>query len=180
MGPASVQRLGAIKIRRFVLRTCIILSSSFVIKKFSDYLKTFIYKSTTVLYIGIRFCAKLRHMPSYVGEPIPVKTREESVSKMCTSWGRQCKTRADFGTPHFSTPEPNMDVSSQRHRSKNVPKSTKYEINSCKFCFFSKFVVCFQYFQNFFQFYVEILFFVFLIRTDGGRVGQTEPGQEDL
>ena len=44
------------------------------------------------------------------------------------------------GTPHFSKPQTNMDVSSQR----NLNTSTKYKIKSN---FFFKFVACFQYFN---------------------------------
>ena len=38
---------------------------------------------------------------------VGVLLRDVSVPKMCTSGGRQCKA---IPIPHFSTPQPNMDV----------------------------------------------------------------------
>ena len=49
----------------------------------------------------------------------------------------------DSGTPHFSTPQLNMDVSSQQSRNKS-PKMQNYKINLYNFL---KFVVCFQDFR---------------------------------
>ena len=53
------------------------------------------------------------------------------------------QNRTDFGTPHFCTPQLNMDVSSYNIAIK-VLTCAKYGL---KVCNFFKFVVCFQYFK---------------------------------
>ena len=57
------------------------------------------------------------------------------------------QNRTDFGIQCFSTPQPNMDVSSYDISIKGL-KCTKYGV---KVCHFFTFLVCYQYFT--FSFY---------------------------
>ena len=53
------------------------------------------------------------------------------------------QNHTDSWTPHFTTPESNMDISSQKFRTKSpIVHKIWY-----KLMFFFKFVVCFQYFD---------------------------------
>ena len=53
------------------------------------------------------------------------------------------QNRTDFGTPRFSIPQSNMDVSSYDIAIK-IPKWTKYKRNLYNFI---RFLVCSQYFK---------------------------------